>query len=106
MRCILITALIAATTFVGVATAPAQANTGNVVVFSTELQPLTVYANPHGCHRLSHLAHELNNETSSDIRPFGDPFCHIPAALSHSSDGTLKAGYGTHVPGAGSLSAK
>jgi hypothetical protein len=47
----------------------------------------------------------LNNETSSDIQVFGDPFCTIPATLPISGIGILPAGYGTHVTGAGSFRA-
>ena len=73
--------------------------------FSTELQPLTVYTNPQGCEQLPTLAHVLDNETSSDIQVFVDPFCTIPATLPVSGIGVLPAGYGTHITGAGSFRA-
>ncbi|GAB2709315.1 hypothetical protein [Kitasatospora kifunensis] len=105
MRRTAITVLIAAATLIGVAAAPTQAATGRVVVFSNELQPLTVYQDPQGCQQLPKLAHVLNNETSSDIQVFGDPFCTIPATVPISGIGILPAGYGTHVTGAGSFRA-
>ncbi|MBS2545297.1 hypothetical protein KGQ19_00295 [Catenulispora sp. NL8] len=96
---------IAAATLIGVATAPAQAATGSVVVFSTELQPLTVYTNPQGCQQLPTLAHVLDNETSSDIQVFADPFCAIPVTLPIGGNGVLPAGCGTHITGGGSFRA-
>ncbi|CAM3385175.1 MULTISPECIES: hypothetical protein [Streptomyces] len=41
----------------------ASAATGDVVVFQTELQPLTQYENPEGCHKLPAAAHVLTNRT-------------------------------------------
>ncbi|MFI6803148.1 hypothetical protein [Streptosporangium canum] len=44
-------ALVSATALVSLlgAAGPAQASTGQVVVFSTELMPLDIYDNPTGC---------------------------------------------------------
>ncbi|MBF9069250.1 hypothetical protein [Streptacidiphilus fuscans] len=100
-------ALAAFTALVGLAAGPAQAATGQVVVFSTELQPLDIYQNPTGCQKLPPLSHVVDNLTDSTIRVYADPFCTIPASLPGSGGGvgTLAAGYGTHVSGVGSFSA-
>jgi hypothetical protein len=76
---------------------PAQAATGDVTVFSTELQPLDVYHDPVGCVKLPVAAHVLTNQTSSDVRVYADPFCLTPNL-------TVQPGYGSHVaPGSGSF---
>lgn len=105
MRLITTAAALAAAAAVGLAAAPAHAATGQVVVFSTEVQPLDVYQDPSGCNRLPALAHVLDNQTDQDIRVYADPFCTIPATLPVSGIGVLPAGYGTHVSGVGSFSA-
>ncbi len=98
-------ALAAALATLGLAAAPAQAATGQVVVFSTEVQPLQVFQDPTGCHRLPPLAHVLDNLTDQQIKVYADPFCTIPATLPTSGIGVLAPGYGTHVSGVGSFSA-
>ncbi|MFJ5927222.1 hypothetical protein ACIQF6_31990 [Kitasatospora sp. NPDC092948] len=78
--------------------APRAAN-GQVVVFSTELQPLDVYNNPSGCQQLPTVAHVLSNQTDRPVQVYGNPFCVGPSAV-------VQPGFGTHVPGgAGSFSA-
>ncbi|WP_199573114.1 hypothetical protein [Streptomyces murinus] len=81
-------------------TAPAQADaSGDVVVFSTEVQPLDVYHDPAGCQRLPALAHVLSNLSDQPVRIYANPFCLGPSLV-------VQPGYGTHVPGgAGSFSA-
>ncbi|MFJ6518035.1 hypothetical protein ACIQJ4_07200 [Streptomyces filamentosus] len=91
--------LIAAGSMLGLA-APAQAAaSGDVVVFSTEAQPLDVYRDPAGCRQLPTVAHVLTNQTDGPVRIYGNPFCLGPSLV-------VQPGYGTHVPGgAGSFSA-
>jgi hypothetical protein len=79
--------------------APADAATGDVTVFSTELQPLDVYHDPVGCVKLPPAAHVLINQSSGDVRIYGDPLCLTP-------DLTVHPGFGSHVAsGSGSFSA-
>ncbi|WP_042421426.1 hypothetical protein [Streptacidiphilus anmyonensis] len=85
--------------------APAQAATGQVVVFSTELQPLDVYQNPTGCVKLPLLAHVLDNLTDQSIRVYADPNCTVPATLPDANGvGSLPPNHGSHVTGIGSFS--
>lgn len=78
---------------------PAAAATGDVTVFSTELQPLDVYHDPVGCIKLPPAAHVLVNQTSDPVRIYADPFCLLPGL-------TIQPGFGSHVaPGSGSFSA-
>ncbi|GGT33772.1 hypothetical protein ACFFV7_49140 [Nonomuraea spiralis] len=70
---------------------PAQAATGQVVVFSTEFQPLDVYDNPTRCTKLPLAAHTLNNQTDGDVTLYGDPMC-MRAVV------TVRPGHGSHVP--------
>ncbi|MEU9853748.1 hypothetical protein [Streptomyces sp. NPDC047974] len=96
-RAVLIS-LVAASAVLGPA-GSAQAATGDVVVFSTEVQPLDVYRDPSGCQRLPTVAHVLNNQTDGPVRIYGNPFCVGPSVV-------VQPGHGTHVPGgAGSFSA-
>ncbi|MFF9208337.1 MULTISPECIES: hypothetical protein [unclassified Streptomyces] len=75
------------------------AEPGDVVVFSTELAPLTVYHDPSGCQKLPPDAHVLTNQTDRPVVIYGDPFCLTPGL-------TVQPGYGSHVaPGSGSFSA-
>jgi hypothetical protein len=91
----------AAVATVGLAAAPAQAAaTGQVVVFSTEFQPLDVYTDPSGCHKLPITSHVVDNLTDQPIKIYLDPFCTIPSPIP-----TLAPGYGSHVSGVGSFSA-
>lgn len=79
-------------------TAPAQAATGQVVVFSTEVSPLKTYENPEGCYSFPSFAHVLNNQTDAPVQLHADPFCATPGV-------TILPGFGMHVPeGYGSFS--
>ncbi|WP_340688030.1 hypothetical protein LCL61_18770 [Amycolatopsis coloradensis] len=81
-----------------VASPPAQAAAGEVVVFSTEFQRLDTYRNPEGCHKLPIAAHVLANRTSAEVVIHGDPLCLTPGMR-------VQAGFGSHVPsGTGSFS--
>ncbi|MEV6353943.1 hypothetical protein ACWEP8_02370 [Streptomyces hydrogenans] len=96
-RAVLIS-LVAASAVLGLA-GSAQAATGDVVVFSTEVQPLDVYRDPVGCQQLPTVAHVLTNQTDRPVRVYGNPWCIGPSVV-------VQPGYGTHVPGgAGSFSA-
>ncbi|MEU9564017.1 hypothetical protein AB0D16_18590 [Streptomyces sp. NPDC048161] len=66
--------LVAAGSVLGLA-GGAQSSTGQVMVFSTEQQPLNVYQGPAGCKQLPALAHELSNLTDKPVKVYGDPFC-------------------------------
>lgn len=79
--------------------AAAAAATGQVTVFETEVQPLTTYDDPAGCHKLPAAAHVLTNRTDEPVRIYGDPFCLTPSL-------TVQPGHGSHVaPGSSSFSA-
>lgn len=81
------------------AATPAEASTGRVTVFSTEVAPLKVYDDPTGCNTLPPGAHVLTNESDAPVRVYADPFCLTPSLV-------VQPGYGTHVPPiAGSFSA-
>ena len=89
-------ALFAGTALSGTA---AAVEPGEVVVFRTELSPLTVYEEPHGCHKLPADAHVLTNRTDRPVTVYGDPFCLTPGLV-------VQPGHGAHVaPGSGSFSA-
>lgn len=91
--------LAAAALSTAVATTPAAAAEGQVVVFETELHPLTTHENPAGCVKLPPAAHVLINRTDAPVRVYGDPFCLTPGL-------TVQPGHGSHVPpGSGSFSA-
>jgi hypothetical protein len=73
--------------------APVQdASTGQVVVFSTEFQPLTTWENPEGCQHLPAGAHVLTNQTDMAVTVYGDPFCMTPSPVR------VSPGHGSHVP--------
>jgi hypothetical protein len=101
---------LAAGTLAVLTAAPALADTtptpptpapGPVVIFSTEFQPLTVYANPQGCVKLPLGAHVLANLTDKTVTTYADPFCAIPLPPPFMS---IKPGHGAHVsPVAGSF---
>ncbi|MEU6129030.1 hypothetical protein ABZ805_07645 [Saccharopolyspora sp. NPDC047091] len=75
------------------------ATTGQVLVFSTELQPVDSYDAPSGCYRAPLAAHVLINDTDEPVRIYGDPLC-LTASL------VVQPGHGAHVPpGTGSFSA-
>ncbi|MCN9242331.1 hypothetical protein NGF19_16280 [Streptomyces sp. RY43-2] len=77
----------------------AAAEEGDVVVFRTELSPLTVYHDPQGCQKLPLDAHVLTNRTDKPVTVYADPFCLTPGLV-------VQPGYGSHVaPGSGSFSA-
>ncbi|PNG21360.1 hypothetical protein [Streptomyces cahuitamycinicus] len=77
----------------------AAAEQGDVVVFATEVTPLSVYHDPHGCQKLPPDAHVLTNHTDRPVTVYADPFCLTPGL-------TVEPGYGSHVaPGSGSFSA-
>ncbi len=99
----MIVAVLAATALLGVSAAPAQAAGGQIVLFSTELQPLNVYQNPVGCQQLPPTAHVLDNLTDQPVMVYADPKCTIPATLPVSGLGVLRPGYGSHVTGIGSF---
>ncbi|WP_255949956.1 hypothetical protein [Streptomyces odontomachi] len=82
----------------GVTATPAQAATGQVVVFSTEVTPLKTYENPEGCYSFPLFAHVLNNQTDATVMIHPDPFCGAPGMV-------VLPGFGMHVPeGYGSFS--
>ncbi|MEU4576452.1 hypothetical protein [Nonomuraea sp. NPDC023979] len=94
-------AIAATAAAIALATAvPAQAATGQVVVFSHEFQPLAVFTDPSGCHKLPIGAHQVNNQTDGDIRIYADPLCLIP----QEPFSTIRPGYGAHVANVGSFS--
>ncbi|HET9379538.1 MAG TPA: hypothetical protein VFP69_01740 [Streptomyces sp.] len=75
------------------------AEPGDVVVFRTEVSPVSVYEDPHGCHKLPFDAHVLVNRTDRPVTVYGDPFCLTPGLV-------VQPGHGSHVaPGSGSFSA-
>jgi hypothetical protein len=76
---------------------PAQAVSGQVVVFSTEAQPLDTYQDLSGCRQLPPPAHMLDNPTDAPVKVHADTFCTLPA--------TLPPGIGALAPGASSFSA-
>jgi hypothetical protein len=89
-------ALLVASAATGTAAAAEQ---GDVVVFSTEVTPLAVYHDPHGCQKLPPAAHVLTNSTDRPVTVYADPLCLTPGL-------TVPPGYGAHVaPGSGSFSA-
>lgn len=82
-----------------VPSAAAAGDPDEVVVFGTEVTPLTVYSDPHGCYKLPLDAHVLTNRTDRPVTIYGDPFCLTPGL-------TVQPGYGSHVAaGSGSFSA-
>lgn len=82
-----------------VPTGTALAASGEVTVFETEVQQLTTYDSPSGCHKLPAAAHVLNNQTDEQVRIYGDPLCLGPSLV-------VEPGHGAHVaPGSGSFSA-
>ncbi|MDT0461867.1 hypothetical protein [Streptomyces gibsoniae] len=65
-------------------------DTNQVVVFSNELVPLTVYPDPHGCRRLPVVSHVLDNETSRTVYLHADSLCLTPGI-------PIRPGYGMHT---------
>ncbi|POX38938.1 hypothetical protein C3486_20780 [Streptomyces sp. Ru73] len=77
----------------------AAADGGEVIVFETELQPLTTYENPQGCYKLPIGSHVLVNQLDRPVQVYGDPFCMTPSF-------TVQPGHGSHLAaGTGSFSA-
>jgi len=76
----------------------ASAGSGEVVVFRTEVSPVTVYENPVGCRKLPVDSHVLVNRSDRPVTVYGDPFCLTPGLV-------VQPGHGAHVvPGSGSFS--
>lgn len=67
-----------------------SAGTNQVTVFSSELIPLTVYPDPHGCQSLPAISHVLVNETSRTVYLHADPLCLTPGL-------PIRPGYGAHT---------
>ncbi|MDI2027048.1 hypothetical protein QFW96_00430 [Saccharopolyspora sp. TS4A08] len=83
----------------GAGLAGAQEPSNRVTVFETELQPLTKFEDPQGCHKLPLASHVIVNDTDRVITVYGDPFCMTPGLQ-------VPPGHGSHVPpGTGSFSA-
>ncbi len=81
----------AATAAFAAVPAPADAATGQVVVFSSELVPAATYSDPSGCNVLPPLAHIVVNLTDAPITVYADPLCIFPALV-------IGPGFGAHVP--------
>ncbi|MFD3683285.1 hypothetical protein ACFWTE_00500 [Nocardiopsis sp. NPDC058631] len=79
--------------------APAQAATGEVVVFTTEFEDLVRYADPASgsCVRLPATAHVLVNLTDANVRLHADPLCFGPGV-------TVEPDRGWHAPPSGLFS--
>ena len=73
----------------------AGAATGEVVVFTAEVVPLTVHENPRGCYAVPEGAHVLANRADRPVWAYGAPACFGPPIL------TVEPGWGAHVPPAG-----
>lgn len=96
---LLSTLFVAAAAPATVPTGVALAASGQVTVFETEVQQLTTYDEPSGCHKLPEAAHVLNNQTDEPVRIYADPLCVGPGLV-------VEPGHGSHVaPGSGSFSA-
>ncbi|AQU70260.1 hypothetical protein [Streptomyces niveus] len=98
MRAVLVS-LVAAVSVLGLAGAApaAERATGDVVIYSTELQPLNVLHNPEECHQLSPTAHQISNQTDKPVTMYQFPGCVGPEAW------TLKPGFGVHTAGMASF---
>jgi hypothetical protein len=81
-----------------ISAAPANAQGGRVVVFQSEFQPLTQYADPAGCYNMPALAHVIDNLTSRPIKLYTAPNCLGPYLQ-------IRPDYGSHIHGLGSFSA-
>lgn len=76
----------------------ADSGSGDVVVFRTEVSPVTVYENPAGCRKLPADSHVLVNRSDRPVTVYGDPFCLTPGLV-------VQPRHGAHVvPGSGSFS--
>ncbi|WP_243787942.1 hypothetical protein [Saccharopolyspora gloriosae] len=96
----LLLAVTAAALTVGFPTAAASAaDTGQVLIFSTELEPVATYDSSSGCEKAPATAHVLINDTDDPVRIYADPFCVTPSLV-------IAPGHGAHIPpGTGSFSA-
>src|SRR5262245_43315376 len=97
-RRILTTVIVTAALALGL-TSPASANTGAVIVFTSEISPLRVWDDPSGCHAFPVGAPVLFNDTDHSITMYSDPLCLFP--LEPVS--RVAAGKGTHVSPVGSF---
>ncbi|GGL61470.1 hypothetical protein GCM10010129_01290 [Streptomyces fumigatiscleroticus] len=94
-----LTALAAVALILTAGSVPAAASSGEVVVFGTEVEPVTTYQDPSGCYALPLTAHVLVNRTDGPVQIYGDPFCMSPSLA-------VQPGFGSHLPGgSGSFSA-
>ena len=91
-------AAVAATVFTA---QPAHAATGEVVVFTHEFTPATVFENPSGCTALPIGSHVIVNQTDTVVVIYADPLCLLPIEPF----ARLQPGYGTHVSAVGSFRA-
>jgi hypothetical protein len=92
------TAALLAIGALAMAAAPANAQSGEVVVFQNEFLPLTQYADPAGCYNMPALAHVIDNLTDQPIKLYTTPNCFGPYV-------EIQPGYGSHIHGFGSFSA-
>ncbi|SMC49663.1 hypothetical protein [Lentzea albidocapillata] len=91
---------LAATALLASLSLPAHAAAGRVAVFSTELTPVKIYTNPHGCNKLPLDAHVLVNLTNTEVFVHADPFCMTPGLA-------VQEDHGSHVAlGSGSFSVR
>ncbi|KIH98261.1 hypothetical protein LP52_13865 [Streptomonospora alba] len=74
----------------------AQAATGDVVVFKTELERLDTYENPPdgACYSLPGTAHVLLNQTDSVVTIHSEPGCMFPGV-------PVQPDHGWHAPASG-----
>jgi hypothetical protein len=90
---------LAATALLASVSPPAQAATGRVAVFSSEVTPVAVYEDPSGCTKLPADSHVLINLTDTDVVVHSDPLCLTPGLV-------VEAEHGSHVAGSGAFSVK
>ncbi|GAA1760319.1 hypothetical protein [Streptomonospora arabica] len=74
----------------------AQAATGRVVVYKSELQALETYDNPPdgACYALPGTAHVLLNQTDSEVTIHATPNCMLPGVA-------VQPNHGWHAPPSG-----
>ncbi|RKS09722.1 hypothetical protein DFP74_5464 [Nocardiopsis sp. Huas11] len=87
----------AATVLIG--TGPAQAATGEVIVFTTELEELTTYQDPASgsCMALPATAHVVINRTDADVYIHPGRTCFLPGVQ-------VAPDHGWHAPPSGMFS--
>ncbi|KOX12398.1 hypothetical protein [Nocardiopsis sp. NRRL B-16309] len=95
----LVAAFAAAAAAVLVSAVPAQAATGEIVVFTTELEEVTTYQDPESgsCRHLPLTAHVVINQTDSDVFIHANAFCFGPGVL-------VAPDRGWHAPPSGMFS--